>query len=342
MKKAKKILVTLLCLGMAISLAACGTNSSSKGTGKSSKKIVIAEPVHSIGYLPLYLAIQKGYFKDNGLDVEVMTATGGGHVTSVVSGDAWGNIGGPESNAMGNSGSSDPIKSVVNVVNRANVYLMGATSLNLQPTDDPEKLKNYLKGKTIAAGRYGGSLNALTRWLLMDIGLDPNKDVKLEEPADPAAVVSLVKSGKADIANGAEPQIKNGLDSGAWNEPFYKFTDLGDYAYSVLSVKESTIKKSPETVQAFVDAIVKALKVVNDDHDIAMEVLQKEFSTTDKASLQAALDRAYEDELWSKDGSISKESVAKPLDVVKKTGIYKKGYSYDDLVDMQFVNKTNK
>ena len=58
------------------------------------KKIVIAEPLHSIGYLPLYIGQQEGFFAEEGLDVEVIQATGGSHVTSVMSGDAWGVIGG--------------------------------------------------------------------------------------------------------------------------------------------------------------------------------------------------------------------------------------------------------
>ena len=57
------------------------------------KKIVIAEPLHSIGYLPLYIGQQEGFFAEEGLDVEVIQATGGSHVTSVMSGDAWGVIG---------------------------------------------------------------------------------------------------------------------------------------------------------------------------------------------------------------------------------------------------------
>ncbi len=334
MKKLKKSLIVSLSLSLLLVLTAC-SSSESGGT----KEIVIAEPVHSIGYLPLYVAKHEGYLEEAGLDVEIITATGGGHVTSVVSGEAWGNIGGPESNQMANDGSSDPIVSVVNVVNRANVYLLAATELNYQPTTDPATLKSYFEGKTIAAGRYGGSLNLLTRWLLMDVGLDPATDVKLEEPADPAAVVSLVQNGAAHIANGAEPQIKSGLDLGIWNEPFYKFTDLGDYPYSVINVKKSTIDEDPETVQAFVDAIVKGLETVANDPEKAMEVLKAEFPTTEEASLQAALDRAYEDNLWSKEGFISEESVDKVFDVVEKTGIYTDGYVYDELIDMQFVNK---
>lgn len=342
MKKIKWF--TILALVAVLALAGCSSkstdHSAKAGTG-GTKSIVIAEPVHLIAYLPLYVAIDKGYFKKEGLDVKVTTATGGAHVTSVVSGDAWGNIGGPESNAMANAGSKDPIQSVVNVVDRANVYLMAAKGS--KPKDDSKKsLAAFLKGKTIAAGRYGGSPNLLTRWLLMDIGLNPSKDVKLEEPADPAAVVSLVANKKADVANGAEPQINDGIKKGAWGEPFYSFTSLGDYAYSVVSVKQSTIKKQPKTVQGFVDAMLKGLKTVNENKKVAMEVLKKEFPTASDDSLQASMDRAYKDHLWSKDGFISKQAVAKPLDVVKKTGVYKKGYKYDQLVDMTFVKKASK
>ncbi|MFT8321448.1 MAG: ABC transporter substrate-binding protein [Bacillus sp. (in: firmicutes)] len=341
MKKCK--LLFIACLGFMLLLAGCTSDKKGSENGKSNglKKIVIAEPVHLIGYLPIYVAIEEGYFKEEGLDVEMITATGGAHVTSVVSGDAWGNIGGPESNQMANTGNSDPITSVVNVVNRANVYLMGNTDVKID-SSNKEELAKYLKGKTIAAGRFGGSPNLLTRWLLMDLGLNPDKDVQLEEPADAGAVVSLVESGKADIANGAEPQITEGIKKGVWKEPFYSFTSLGDYPYSVVSVKKSTIEKDPETVESFVKAVLKGLKAVDENPELAMKVLKKEFPSTPDDSLKASLDRAYADSLWSKDGFISEESVAKPMEVVQKTGVYKAGYDYDKLIDMKFVEKLSK
>lgn len=98
MKKLKKSLIGVLSLFLLLSLAACSSTQS-----EEVEKLVIAEPVHSIGYLPLYAAVHEGYFEEAGLDVEIITATGGAHVTTVVSGEAWGNIGGPESNQMANN-----------------------------------------------------------------------------------------------------------------------------------------------------------------------------------------------------------------------------------------------
>jgi NitT/TauT family transport system substrate-binding protein len=303
------------------------------------KKLVIAEPLHYTGYLPLYVAQREGYFADEGLEVEMLQAAGGTHVTSVVSGDAWGVIGGPESNALANIGNSDPIVSVSNVVNRANVYLMAKKGTAPAGSSD-EELKAFLQDKKLNAGRHGGTPNLLTQYLLLELGLDPQKDVRLLEPADGSTVVAMVQQGAADIANGAEPQISDGIAKGVWEEPFYKFHDMGDYAYSVLSVKKSTLEKDPETVQKAVNAVVKALKAIQEDKALAMSVLKAEFPTLSDEAAQAALDRAYADRLWSPDGIISEEALDKDMNVMIKTGIYKGEYTYEDLVDMQFVNKT--
>ncbi|MNW50634.1 NMT1/THI5 like protein [compost metagenome] len=273
--------------------------------------------------------------------MEVIQATGGAHVTAVVSGDAWGVIGGTDSNALANNKSSDPIVSVVNVVNRANVYLVAKKGLEPKSMSY-EDLKEFFRGKKINAGRHGGTPNLLTRYLLINLGLDPEKDVTLLEPSDASTVVTMVEQGAADIGNGAEPLISEGITKGVWGEPFYKFHEFGDFSYSVLSVKKSTIEKDPETVQKFTDAIIEALKTVQNDKELAMKNMKAEFPTMSENAVQASLDRAYEDNLWSVDGSISEDAVKQDMDMLIKTGIYTGNYSYDQLVDMQFVNHSNK
>lgn len=305
------------------------------------KQLVIAEPVHLIGYLPLYMAQREGYFREQGLDIKVIQATGGTHVTAVISGSAWGVIGGVDSNALGNKGNSDPITAVANCVNRANVYLVAKKGLAPKSKSQAD-LKAFLKGKKIVAGRHGGSPNLLTRYLLLQLGLNPEKDTQILEPGDAATVVSMLQNGNGEIGNGAEPQICDGIEKNVWNEPFYKFTDLGDYSYSVFGVKKSTIQNDPVTVQKFVNAILKALKAVQNDRELAEKDLKLEFPTMKSSQVKASLDRAYQDQLWSKDGLISKKAVDIDMDVLLKTGIYTGSYSYATLVDMQFVKAAKK
>lgn len=329
----KKGLVAVLVVAMLMTLFAGAL------ADEKLQKLVVAEPVHLTGYLPLYVAIHEGYFAEEGLEVEVVQATGGAHITAVVSGDAFAVIGGIDSMALGSRGSKDPIIAIVNCVNRANVYLFAKKGLAPKSNSD-EDLKEFLAGKTIVAGRYGGSPNLVTRYLLITLGLDPEKDVTLVENADASTVNAMLQQGLGEIGNGGEPQISQGVTDGIWEEPFYKFPDLGDFSYSCIGVKQSTIDNNPETVQKFVNAIIKALKAVQADREMAERVIDIEFSTMTAEGKKAALDRAYEDNLWSPDGFISEDAVMLDMDVLVKTGLYEWEYSYDTLVDLQFYDKT--
>lgn len=336
----KSILAVLLCLTTAVLLPGCVHKTQTSANSGGLKTVVIAEPVHLIGYLPLYVAQREGYFKEQGLNVKVIEATGGTHVTAVVSGSAWGVIGGVDSISLGNINNSDPIVSVVNCVNRANVYLFAAKGLAPASNSNAD-LKAFLKDKKIIAGRYGGSPDLLTRYLLINLGLDPNKDVKLIENSDASTVTAMMKNGTGQIGNGAEPQIIEGISQDASGEPFYKFPDMGDFSYSVVSVKKSTIKNDANTVQKFTNAMIKALKKVQSDKQLAKKDLKLEFPTLSDADIQASLNRAYQDNLWSPDGFISEKAVKNDMDMLIKTGIYKSTYSYNTVVDMQFVKKAS-
>lgn len=296
------------------------------------RSLTVAEPVHLIGYLPLYVAIHEGYFAEEGLDVTVVQATGGAHVTAVVSGDAFAVIGGVDSYNFANQGNTDPILAICNCVNRANVYLFARKGLILG-----EDMAAFLKDKTIIAGRYGGSPNVLTRYLVKSVGLNPDTDVTLLENADASTVTAMLRYGQGDIGNGGEPQISEGVTEGIFEEPFVKFPDLGDYAYSVIGVKQSTIENDPETCAAFVRALVKALHTVQDDRTTAERILAMEFPTLTEEGRTAALDRAYADNLWSPDGIISQAAVDTCMEVVSVSGLFDGQWDYEKMVDMQFV-----
>ena len=327
----KKFLALLVCLA----LLCCALPALAEG---GLTRLTVAEPVHLIGYLPLYVAIHEGYIAEEGLDITVVQATGGTHVTAVVSGDAFAVIGGVDSNALANQGNSDPIVGIVHCVNRANVYLFARTGL-APDSDSAEDMADFLRGKRIVAGRYGGSPTLLTRYLLLQCGLDPDRDVTLVENADASTVTAMLQHGQGDIGNGGEPQISEGVAAGIWEEPFVKFPDLGDYAYSIIGVKKSTIENDPDTCRKFVRALLKALSAVQEDHALAARVLEMEFSTLTEEGRAAALGRAYDDCLWSEDGVITPDAVDMTMTVLSASGLYKGEWAYDQLVDMRFVEE---
>jgi NitT/TauT family transport system substrate-binding protein len=297
------------------------------------KPIIVAEPIHGIGYLPLYIAVDKGFFAREGLDAKIITIeSGSGHTNAVLSGQAFAFIGGPEHDAYAKIKGAE-LRSVVNVVDRGNVYFDAAVGRGPKDKDFP----GYFKGKVIEAGVGGGTPNSITRYLLGTWGLDTKKDVTLLE-STVAGTLAAVKVGQATIANSTEPTLTQGIRQGIWEEPFYSVPkEMGPYAYSTLNVRLDSIQKDPATVRAFVKAVIEGLEYTYAHPDEASAIAAKEFPTMPPEDVKATLDRTFADQLWSRDGSISRQSWATAEKVVRGANIWTQDVAYDDIIDTQFV-----
>src|ERR1700716_2756140 len=117
----------------------------------AAKEILVAEPVHGTGYLPLYIAMAKGFFDEANVSVKLVTIeTGGGHTNAVLSGQAFAFIGGPEHNAFAKAKGAE-LRAVVHCVDRGNIYFCAAKGQEPTGTD----WASYMKGKAIAVGPVG-------------------------------------------------------------------------------------------------------------------------------------------------------------------------------------------
>jgi NitT/TauT family transport system substrate-binding protein len=296
------------------------------------KEVLIAEPVHGTGYLPLYIGMAKNLFED--VTVKLVTIeTGGGHTNAVLSGQAFAFIGGPEHDAYAKAKGAE-LRAVVNCVDRGNVYYCAAKGEEPAGTDWPA----YFKGKTVAVSPYGGTPNSITRYLLKKWNLDASSDVTLVETAN-SAVLPVVKNKQAQIGVVTEPFITQGVRNGVWGEPFYNIPkEMGPYAYSTFNVRLDSIQKDPELVRAFVRGMMKSLKFVQDNHDESAEIAKAQFPTMAIDDLKATLNRSFADELWSKDGMISPAAWDTAKAVVMGAGILKIDVKYDEIIDMSFVD----
>lgn len=280
--------VTVLALG------ACSSPADAGGDGEV-VSLTIAEPVHGVGYLPLYAAQDAGYFAEEGLEVEVTTLAGGGHVNATLAGEVFGFIGGPESGAVANVRGAELV-TVANVVNRGNVYFVAPEGE--EPAAD-EDLAEYFTGKTIVGGRYGGTPNAILRHILITEGLDPDADTDLVEVEDSSAIPSTIAQNAADLAVVAEPQLGLGIQQGLWGEPFLNPLELlGPYAYSSILVPVEATESDPDLVRSFVSALERGQDLIETDPDYTFELASKEFPTMDTDVLRQTLERAYADSLW--------------------------------------------
>ena len=297
----------------------------------AAKEILIAEPVHSTGYLPLYVGIAKGYFDD--VKVSIVTIeSGSGHTNAVLSGQAFAFIGGPEHCAFAKAKGAE-LRAIVHCVDRGNIYLCAANGQAPTGTD----WSAYMKGKAIAVGPVGGTPNSITRYLLKKWKLDARSDVTLIETAN-SATLAVVRGKQAQVGVATEPFVTQGVKQSVWAEPFYNVPkELGPYAYSTLNVRLDTIQKDPELVRTFVRGMIKGLKFTYASPDEASAIAKTQFPTMAQDDLRATLDRSFKDEMWSKDGMISKAAWTTAKAVVMEAGILKSDVGYEEIIDMSFV-----
>jgi len=296
-------------------------------------ELLVAEPVHSTGYLPMYIAMAKDYFAEADINVKIVTIeTGSGHTNAVLSGQAFAFIGGPEHNAFAKAKGAE-LRAVVHCVDRGNVYFCAEKGLAPNGRD----FASFAKGKAIATGGFGGTPNSITRYLLKKWGLDAKTDVTVVETAN-SAILAAVKGKRAQIGCSTEPFITQGVKQGIWSEPFFNVPkELGPYAYSTINIRLDSIQKEPEVVRGFVRGMAKGLKFLYANKAESAEIAKKQFPTMPLEDLTATLDRSFADEMWSKDGMISKAAWDTGKSVVMEAGILKSDIKYEEIIDMSFV-----
>lgn len=299
------------------------------------RELLIAEPVHVMGYLPFYTAIHKGFFAEEGIKVKFVTLLGGAaHTNAVLTGQAWGFIGGPEHNAFAKAKGAD-IRAVVPVMVRGDTHMMARSDIMPIQGD----LKSYLKGKRIAVMQYGGTPHSIMLYMLHRMGLDRRRDVQVVETSHPA-VLAAVASKQAEFGITNEPLLFQGVQQGIWKGPVFNApNELGPYIFTAINVPLRAIETDAKAVRSFVRAVIRGSRYASDPTNRAelFKVGQKEMPTLKEADFNAIVDNALAHKLWSTDGQITREMWKTALAVVRTTGILDKDIGYDEVIDMRFV-----
>ena len=160
---------------------------------QNSNKLRVAEVTHSIFYAPQYAAISEGYFKDEGIDIELILTPGADKVTAaVLSGDVEIGFCGPEATIyVYQSGETDYLKTFAQLTKKDGSFLVS------REKSDNFKIED-LKGKTIIGGRTGGMPEMTFEWGLRQNGIDPKKDVKIDTSIAFAAMQGAFIGGTGD------------------------------------------------------------------------------------------------------------------------------------------------
>lgn len=346
----KKLLA--LCLVVAVttmSLLACSqkkeedpTAAASESTEKEplpeSTKVILNEVAHSIFYAPMYVAIEEGYFENEGIQLELVTGFGADKtMTAVLSGSAdIGFMGSEASIYTYNEGANDYVVNFAQLTQRAGNFLVAREEMPDFKWDD-------LKEKNVLGGRKGGMPEMVFEYILRQNNIDPAKDVNIDQSIDFGSTAAAFAENQGDFTVEFEPGATTLEKEGKGYVVASLGTDSGYVPYTAFSAKKSFIEQNPEMIQGFTNALQKGMDYVQQHkpEEIA-SVIAPQFKETDLDTITTIVTRYYEQDTWKENLIFEEESFNLLQDILEDAGELTKRAPYEDLVTTKYAEKAVK
>ena len=303
---------------------------------KKLAKVTLNEVAHSIFYAPQYVAIEEGYFAEEGLDLTLVTGFGADKVlTALISGEAdIGFMGAEASIYAYQEGATDPAVNFAQLTQRAGNFLVAREEMQDFKWED-------LKGKKVLGGRKGGMPEMVFEYILRKNGLDSQKDLTIDQSIDfGSTAAAFIGDKSADFTVEFEPSAKALEKEGAGYVVASLGVDSGYVPYTSYSAKTSYMEKNPEILQKFTNALQKGMEYVqgHTPEEIA-EVIAPQFAETDLDIVTTIVKRYYEQDTWKSDLIFEKESFELLEDILEDAGELNEHVSYEDLVTTEYAAK---
>ena len=303
---------------------------------KKLAKVTLNEVAHSIFYAPQYVAIEEGYFAEEGLDLTLVTGFGADKVlTALISGEAdIGFMGAEASIYAYQEGATDPAVNFAQLTQRAGNFLVAREEMQDFKWED-------LKGKKVLGGRKGGMPEMVFEYILRKNGLDSQKDLTIDQSIDfGSTAAAFIGDKSADFTVEFEPSATALEREGAGYVVASLGVDSGYVPYTSYSAKTSYMEKNPEIIQKFTNALQKGMEYVqgHTPEEIA-EVIAPQFAETDLDIVTTIVKRYYEQDTWKSDLIFEKESFELLEDILEDAGELNEHVSYEDLVTTEYAAK---
>ncbi len=290
------------------------------------KKVVLSQAFQSMLYLPLYVAIDKGFFTDQGLDLTKETAGAPSvALSAVISGSAQFSLHGPEWTAIAASKGA-PVDIIANVVNGAAVWIATTPDFKFESVKD-------LKGQKIVTGLMPTTSTSLFMKLLKENGIDPKTDVELIQVAlgtEPGPFLAK----QADVAVMYEPGLDQVVAKGmkvALGFP----KAYGPYAFSAISARSDV---DPDIAQRLVNGLEMAMRFIAANPAETVEIAKKELPNLDPAVVEAAVKRMITEKVYPSSVDITAEALKTGMDTQIALGNLASQPDYSAFVIKKFID----
>jgi len=327
-----KRVFTIFVLSALFILVACQTNDSKSDENTSIK---LGEVTRSLFYTPQYVALEKDFFSDEGLDVELQTTWGGDKTMTALLAD---NIDialvGAETSIYVYAQNSKNY-----AINFAQLTQTDGTFL-VAKNEHPDFTWDDLKDESFLGQRKGGMPQMVGEFVLKNHNIDPHKDLYLEQNVDFANIPSAFASDDFEFVQLFEPTASTMEKEGKGHVIASFGEESGHVPYTVFMAKDSYITENEDDILKFTKAIYKAQKWVqaHDPEEIA-KVIAPYFDDTELDMLTASIKRYKDQGSFAETPIFNKEGWNNLKSIMDEAGELPEDISFEELVDNDFAEK---
>ncbi len=318
-----------------LAMVGCGAEDTATDGGT---KVVLNEVAHSIFYAPMYVAIEEGYFAEEGIELELVTGFGADKtMTAVLTGEADIGFMGSESTVYTYAGGTeDYVVNFAQLTQRAGNFLVSREPMESFSWD-------MLMGKDVLGGRAGGMPQMVFEYILEKNNIDPATDLRIDQSIDFGSTAAAFSGGDADFTVEFEPHATMLEQKGEGYVVASLGEDSGYVPYTSFSAKKSYLEENGDVIQAFTDALQKGMDYVQDHtpEEIA-KVIAPQFAETDMETLTKIVERYYNQDTWKENLVFEKEAFDLLQNILDDAGVLKERVPYEDLVNTKFAEEAGK
>ena len=327
----------MCCLCCALLLSLLLTGCGGKEADAERVTVRLNEVTHSVFYAPQYVAMELGFFADEGLDIELTNGGGADKVmTAVVSGGADIGLAGPESCIYIHGQGKDDLPVIfAQLTKRDGSFLVGRT--------DDDFTWDDLRGKTILGGRKGGVPEMTLEYVMKQNGVVPQVDAVVDTSVQFAMMAGAFTGGQGDYVTLFEPTATEVEKAGHGYILCSIGEQSGEIPYTAYFASQSYMAAHPEVIQGFTNAIARAQTWINDhtDREVA-QAMAAQFPDTSLDTLEAVTARHRQIDAWNSTPVMEKAALERLETVMTEAGelTREQWVDFDALVDNSYAEKT--
>ena len=327
-----KAILTIL-LGLLL-LTGCA-NPAGKGilSGHPKEKVVLNEVAHSIFYTPMYVAIENGYFMEEGIDLELVTGFGADKtMTALLSGEADIGFMGSESSIYTYlGGANDYAVNFAQLTQRAGNFLVAR-----EPIED--FTWDMLKGKNVLGGRKGGMPEMVFEYILKLNDIYPTTDLTIDQSIDFGSTAAAFSGGQGDFTVEFEPHATSLEEKGDGYVVASLGVDSGYVPYTAFCAKMSYMNEHPELMKHFVNALKKGMDyTLSHSSDELAVIIAPQFKETDVNTIATIIERYKSQDSWKADLVFEEDAFTLLQNILEEAGELERRVPYEDLVTTVYV-----